>query len=144
MKIQPIVEGFGEVEAFPVLLRRLVQQAQAWDVGVGRPIRRPRNKLVKAGGVMQAVRLAVQQPECGAVLVLVDGESDCPAELGTRAQRWATAAADRPCCVVLAHREYEAWFLASIEAGTRDAPAATTSTRARAVSDLPAVARSRP
>lgn len=116
MKIQPIVEGFGEVEALPVLLRRLVQQARAWDVGVGRPIRRPRNKLVKEGGVRQAVRLAVQQPECGAVLVLVDGESDCPADLGTTAQRWATAAAaDRPCCVVLAHREYEAWFLASIE-----------------------------
>ena len=28
MKIQPIVEGHGEVEALPVLLRRLIDEAQ--------------------------------------------------------------------------------------------------------------------
>ncbi len=39
MIIQPIVEGYGEVEAFPVLLRRFVEEAQAWTVNIGRPIR---------------------------------------------------------------------------------------------------------
>ena len=35
---------------------------------------------------------------------------------GLRVGSWATAAAgDVPCRVVLAHREYEAWFLAAIE-----------------------------
>lgn len=64
----------------------------------------------------QAVRLALIQPDCGAVLILFDGDSDCPAELGPTVQRWATEAADGvPCAVVLAHREYEAWFLAAIE-----------------------------
>ena len=116
MKIQPIVEGHGEVEALPVLLRRFIDAAQVWTVGVGQPIRRPRNRLVREDGVRQAVRLALEQPECGAVLLLLDGNSDCPAELGPTVQEWATAAADgTPCCVVLAHREYEAWFLASIE-----------------------------
>ena len=116
MKIQPIVEGHGEVEALPVLLRRLIDEAQAWTVGVGRPIRRPRTKLVQKEGVTQAVRLALEQPECGAVLVLFDGNSDCPAKLGPSVEAWATAAAeDTPCRVVLAHREYEAWFLAAIE-----------------------------
>ena len=50
------------------------------------------------------------------MLVLLDGDSDCPAELGPTVQTWAAAAADdTPCRVVLAHREYEAWFLAAIE-----------------------------
>lgn len=80
MKIQPIVEGHGDVAALPVLLRRLVKEAEVWAVGVGRPIRRPRHWLVDADGVRQAVRLALAQPDCGAVLVLLDGDADCPAE----------------------------------------------------------------
>ena len=116
MKIQPIVEGHGEVPAFPVLLRRLVDAAQAWGVGVGEPIRRPRSRLVQQVGVEQAVRLALKQPECNAVLILFDGDSDCPSELGPTVEAWAIAAAGGlPCGVVMAHREYEAWFLAAIE-----------------------------
>ena len=44
MIIQPIVEGYGEVEAFPVLLRRFVEEAQAWTVNIGRSIRRSRSQ----------------------------------------------------------------------------------------------------
>ena len=116
MNIQPIVEGHGDVKALPVLLRRFRDEAEVRDVDVGRPIRRPRSRLVDAAGVQQAVRLALVQPGCSAVLLLFDGDSDCPAELGPTVQAWATAAADgTPCRVVLAHREYEAWFLAAIE-----------------------------
>ena len=116
MKIQPIVEGYGDVAALPILLRRFVEEAQVWPVQVGRPIRRPRHRLVEEVGVKQAVRLALVQPNCGAVLILLDGNSDCPADLGPTVQSWATEAADGvPCSVILAHREYEAWFLAAIE-----------------------------
>ena len=82
MIIQPIVEGYGEVAAFPVLLRRLVEEAQAWNVSIGRPIRRPRSQLVQKTGVEQAVRLALKEQDCGAILILFDGDDDCPAELG--------------------------------------------------------------
>ena len=116
MKIQPIVEGYGDVAAFPVLLRRLITEAQAWSVGIGRPVRRSRYQLVQKAEVGRAVRLACLQPECSAVLILFDGDSDCPAELGPAVQAWAaTAAGNMPCGVVMAHREYEAWFLAAIE-----------------------------
>lgn len=116
MKIQPIVEGYGEVKALPILLRRLVEEAEVWMVGIGRPIRRPRNQLVRESELKKAVRLALLQSECSGVLVLFDGDSDCPAELGPAVQEWAAAeAGDVPCEVVIAHREYEAWFLASIE-----------------------------
>ncbi len=116
MKIQPIVEGHGEVKALPVLLRRLVEEAEVWSVGVGRPIRKPRNQLVRETELKKAVRLALIQPDCSAVLVLFDGNSDCPAELGPAVQEWAKAeAGEVPCEVVIAHREYEAWFLAAVE-----------------------------
>ena len=85
-------------------------------MNIGRPIRRSRSRLVEESGVTQAVRLALVQPSCGAVLIVMDADSDCPAELGPTVQAWAAAAADgTPCQVVLAHREYEAWFLAAIE-----------------------------
>ena len=116
MKIQPVVEGHGEVEAFPVLLRRLQNDAQARDVAIGQPIRQPRGKLVKQDELARAVELARRQPGCEAILILVDGDDDCPAELGPRMKRWAESAArGRPCEVVIAHREYEAWFLAAVE-----------------------------
>ena len=84
--------------------------------GVGRPIRKPRNQLVRETELKKAVRLALLQPDCSAVLILFDGNSDCPAELGPAAQEWAAAEAGGvPCEVVIANREYEAWFLAAVE-----------------------------
>ena len=114
MKIQPVVEGYGEVEALPLLLRRLLGEVGAW-VEIGTPIRRPRNQLASELGVMRAVEIARRQPACEAILIVFDGDRDCPAELGPKVRGWAEAAARLPCEVVLPHREYEAWFLAAIE-----------------------------
>jgi len=114
--IQPIVEGHGEVEAVPVLLRRLRDEAGAFDVKVGGPIRRSRAQLVREVGLRQAVDLARRQRDCRSILILLDGDEDCPAELAPRMEQWAVAVArGTPCAVVMAHREYEAWFLAAIE-----------------------------
>ena len=116
MMIQPIVEGHGEVKAVPGLLRRFIKETNAWDVTIGRPIRCNRNKLIKRAELEKAVGLARIQPGCGAILIMLDGDQDCPAELGPNVQRWAAAVAGGiPCEVVLPHREYEAWFLAAIE-----------------------------
>jgi len=116
LNIQPIVEGHGDVVAFPVLLRRLLAEAGRSTVGVGRPIRRRRNELVREFDVQKAVRLALSKQNCCAILILFDGDSDCPAELGPEVRAWALESAGNiPCEVVIAHREYEAWFLAAIE-----------------------------
>ena len=66
MTIQPIVEGHGDVEAVPVLLRRLVDEAQTWEVGVGRSIRRRRSQLVKKAELQKSVRLAGREGPVGA------------------------------------------------------------------------------
>lgn len=118
MKIQPVVEGHGEVSAVPVLVRRLIEAGGLSGAGleVGRPIRRHRSYLVQESSLRETVRLARLQPGCRGILILLDADDDCPAELGPRLQRWAEhEARELPCCVVLAHREYEAWFLASLE-----------------------------
>jgi hypothetical protein len=122
MNIQPIVEGHGEVGAVPVLLRRLRDEAQLYELDVNPPIRKKRSELVNEPQVRDAVRLALKKDDCAAILILFDSEDDCPREKGPAVQAWAQHEAhDTPCRVVLAHREYEAWFLAAIESlhGTR-------------------------
>ena len=116
MNIQPIVEGHGEVAAVPVLLRRLIHEAQSWEIDVGRPIRKPRSDFATENGVVRAVTLARREPSCGGILLLFDSDNDCPAEMGPRVQDWAKSASGPiPCVVCMAHREYEAWFLATAD-----------------------------
>ena len=117
MIIQPIVEGQGEETAVPLLLRRLQDEAHAWGFEVGRPHRRRRTQLVKKDTLQSAVRVAALREDCAGILVLFDADDDCPRELAPTLEQWAReAAGGKYCAVVLANREYEAWFLAGIEA----------------------------
>ena len=116
MKIQPIVEGHGEERAVPALLWRLIIEGNISGVTVARPIRSTRHRLATERGIAEAVSMAHTQPDCAAILVLFDSDDDCPAELGPKVQWWADAAArGTPCAVCIAHREYEAWFLATLD-----------------------------
>jgi hypothetical protein len=117
MTMQPIVEGHGEVHAVPVLLRRLRDLAQAYPLEVNAPIRRHYCDFFEEQQVGKAVRIALKQ-DCDAILLMVDGDRDhdCPQHQAPQILDWAqAAAAGKPCAVVMAYREYEAWFLASIE-----------------------------
>src|SRR5262249_50269339 len=50
------------------------------------------------------------------ILILFDSDDDCPKDVARRVQAWGEAEASPiPCFVVMAAREYEAWFLATIE-----------------------------
>ncbi len=114
----PIVEGHGEVSAVPILLRRLWQELMPHlDLRVSPPIRVSRKKLVKADELEKAVAYAASQVRPPrAVLVLIDADDDCPAELGPQlVVRAKQARSDVPAAVVLAKREFEAWFLAAME-----------------------------
>jgi hypothetical protein len=116
MNIQPIVEGGGEVGAVPVLLRRLCDSAGAYTLGVNTPIRRARADLVREDGIRRAVQLARRQRDCGAILIMFDSDDDCPKHIAPQVQAWGQAEANPiPCFVVVPTREYEAWFLATIE-----------------------------
>jgi hypothetical protein len=116
LNVGSVVEGHGDVEAVPILLRRL-QQAIRPDLllNTGRPVRISRYKLVKEGELERAIRLAANKVGAPrAVLVLVDSDDDCPAELGPQLRRRAEQIGlGIPIGVVLAKHEYEAWFLAA-------------------------------
>lgn len=112
------------MKAVPVLLRRIgVEVSPLAALDVVRPIRVPRGRLLGADGLERYVSLAASRagPD-GRILVLLDANGDCPAELGTIVLRRARALRpDVPIEVVIAKCEYEAWFIATVESlrGTR-------------------------
>jgi Domain of unknown function (DUF4276) len=126
--IAAIVEGQGEVAAVPVLLGRLLGEiAPGRYIGVPRPYRISRGSLLAPNGLERAVAAIGEQggPRTG-VLVLLDADDDCPYELAPALlARARDARKDRPASVVLAKREFEAWFLAAAPSlrGRRGLPA---------------------
>jgi len=114
--VVPVVEGQGEVAAVPPLLRRLAAEIEpSRVVEVRHPIRVRRSKVVKAGELERYVELAARAagPE-GTVLLLLDADDDCPARLGPDLlARASTVRQNLALAVVVANREFEAWFLAA-------------------------------
>lgn len=116
MNIGVIVEGRGEHDAVPLLLRRIVTWLDPTrEVVVAPPHRLPKGRLVKDHEIKRAVELAARKVGAGGpILVLLDADDDAACVLGPKLLSWATAArSDRPISVVVAVREYEAWFLAA-------------------------------
>jgi hypothetical protein len=132
LPIACIVEGHGEVEAVPILIRRIAARVDpARSILVKRPLRITRSQLVRARELERAIELAARQlGRQGGILVLIDSDDDCPAELGPQLlDRARKARSDFPIGVVLAKREFEGWFLASAESlrGKRGLPDDLTS-----------------
>lgn len=117
--VAPIVEGKGEVEAVPRLLRRFHKEVSPpQHLVVNPPIR------VKAGSFLNDSKqfqrhlalaaLKAKAYQRGIILILLDCEDDCPATLGPELLRRARETRpDVPATIALAYREYETWFLAA-------------------------------
>ena len=123
-KITAIVEGDGEVEAVPVLIRRIgLEVSPLSPPTILRPIRVRRQRILKEGELERYVGLAAARAgDGGGILILLDANGDCPAETGPLVQQRAQAAG--PGCrieAVLAKCEYETWLIAAAEsvAGAR-------------------------
>jgi hypothetical protein len=119
MKICPIVEGDGELYAIRDLINRIAREFHREDswVDVLRPILRPRDRLLRTDDFERAIEAAsIKLNGGGGVLVLLDSDDECPATLASRLLERANVVCGHlqlPLSVVFAHREYEAWFLAS-------------------------------
>jgi hypothetical protein len=118
LKLVCIVEGHGEVDAVPLLVRRLTLAIRpGLSLQIEQPLRVSRNKLVKPRELERTVELAGRRvgPQ-GAVLLLLDSDDECPAHLApTLLSRARNTRSDLAIGVVLAKREFEAWFLAAAE-----------------------------
>jgi len=129
-----IVEGHGDVAALPVLLRRLAYEQDRYDVEFPKPVRCSKSEIVTEEGHVRADRLKrrvrqalikLDRMDRGAVLLLLDADDQCPKVMAPRIQQEAClVSAPVPLAVVLANREFEAWFLAALESlrGERGIP----------------------
>ncbi len=109
--ISLIVEGHGEVQAFPLLVRRILGERNI-QAPINQPHRIPRDRMLR--DVARAMTLQRGRVgDSGLILILFDSD-DCDAHEAEVKTRQA-AADDRPLMACAAVREYEAWFLAGLE-----------------------------
>lgn len=117
MEIACIVEGDGEANAVPLLVRRIIEEHDPTIyVNVFTAIVfHGESKFRRPTELARAVETAARRTGgSGAILVLLDSEGDCPAQLGPSLLAQAIAVrGDVPIAVVAANREFEAWFLAA-------------------------------
>lgn len=116
--IASVVEGHGERSALPAIVRRIAGEVFGrYDIETPSPHRIKRNQMTVGGVVGQvlsnAVRVqAARVEQVGGVLVVADADDDCAVEL---AQTLAASAGPVKVEIAIAVREFEAWYLASIE-----------------------------
>ncbi|MBX5460105.1 MAG: DUF4276 family protein [Steroidobacteraceae bacterium] len=119
MRLVSIVEGDGEVAALPVLLRRLSEwRTPGLYVEIPTPIRVRRDRFLNRDDEFRRFLLlaAAKSGTDGEILILLDADDDCPAELSREIlDRTEACLGHRRTSVVLANREYESWFVAAAE-----------------------------
>ena len=118
--IVPVVEGDGDAAAFPELLVRILWgKFNRYDVSVAQG----KTNVVKANSKDKLVadpgrflRHAQRKPGCGAILILVDADNECPVSLAKRlSQLCDEIGTSCPVQIVCTRRSYESWFLASLD-----------------------------
>ena len=110
-----IVEGHGEEEAAPTLIRHIAREL-SFHASIRCEVRRvPKSQLIQPGELERAVEALTRQiGRRQPVLVLLDADDDCPKDLAEKLRaRCHAKHADLTISIVIAKREYEAWFLAA-------------------------------
>lgn len=122
--VAPIVEGHGDDAAVRILLDRIWREIVGGEyIEVLKPIRRKRQKLAQQSHELsRSIELAVLKLKNGpgldpsAVLLLIDADDDCPAQIAPQLIQWAqTYQGHVDFMCVIANREFESWFVASAE-----------------------------
>lgn len=119
ISIASIVEGDGEVAALPILLRRLAAERDPVSMANPlQPIRVRRDRFLNKEDEFrrQLLLAAAKCGDDGWILIVLDADDDCPASLGQQIyQRAQQYVPHRRLSVVLANREFEAWFIAAAQ-----------------------------
>ena len=116
--IVAIVEGDGELDAVPALLRRILgERLLRFDVSTKKP--------KAAGGKPDLLKRFEKFLQyallegCDGILVLVDADEECPLEQAPNlAVRAAALNLNVPVAIVYARNEYETWFICSLSDDT--------------------------
>ena len=110
-----VIEGHGEVEAVPLLIRRIGYEICGLNVQTTRPVRITKTSLVRPGELERAIRLAQRNAgPSGPVVVILDADKDCPALLGPDLKARALPIAQgHHVAIIIPKMEFESWFLAA-------------------------------
>lgn len=119
ISVMAIVEGDGEVAALPVLLRCIREWRTPEEyVDILFPIRVRKDRFLNKNDEFKR-HLQLAADKCGAsgwILILLDADDDCPVAKSREIMERARAVVPhRRISVVLANREYEAWFIAAAQ-----------------------------
>ena len=114
------MEGDGDAVALPLLMARIIREKYNRNDII---VAQGKSKVVKSNGRQQLERKlerfighAQKKPECGAILILVDADTDCPVTLARQlSQRCAQISPICPIQIVCADRTFESWFIASLD-----------------------------
>lgn len=107
-----IVEGHGEVQALRVLIHKLFPD---WQVST--PIRCTKGEITEhKPRFVSHLKLAQanirENGADGLVLVLIDADDDCPAEISRRITPRVSQEIESPSLIAVAKRCYESWLIA--------------------------------
>jgi hypothetical protein len=115
-----VVEGQGDVAALPILIERLARAINnEIVVTVRQPVRMKRDRFISDEREFERRVILASRSAGGRnpLLIVLDSEGGCPAEMGPRLLGKARAICPgRPVGCVVAHQEYETWFMAAPEA----------------------------
>jgi hypothetical protein len=113
-----VVEGHGEVKTIPLLIRRIGDEQHIYNYLAPKAMRVPKGRIKDdLERILNLANIEFQAEDVnGAVLIVLDADDDCPAELGTLLREKAQLArADTSVVICVANKEFEAWYLAGIQ-----------------------------
>jgi hypothetical protein len=115
--IAPIVEGKGEEDALPILIRKIAQERGVYP-RIAKPFRLDAGKMMKPDELARAISFqSTRVGPVGGVLVLRDGDDKnmtC-VDIADRLRAASSTGVNARVEVVVAIQEYESWFLASMD-----------------------------
>lgn len=120
LRVYCIVEGHGDVDAFPILIRRMCAELFGEAVVVEVPYRLPKGRItrpVDLQGVLElgALRLKERAEEGDKLLMIVsrDADDECPVAVAKTINDIAAQTMAKDIChSVIPNEEFEAWLLA--------------------------------
>jgi hypothetical protein len=107
--IAPIVEGHGDVSSIRVLLGLMNPR-----ILVAQPVRYSKQRLLQQEHLIRAARIAranIPDIQSGVILILIDADADCAAELSRQIRGHLRGQIDDTAVLtVVAIREFESWI----------------------------------
>ena len=118
--IHSIVEGHGDAEAVPIVLKRIAASlVPRPEFKLGEAIRTKKSKLIKSedGELERIIKLLAGKTTGKAIIVcIIDSDKMCPKiDSVPLLKRMESTRPDIPKSLVLAHRTFEAWYVAAAE-----------------------------